>query len=126
MWGYFARTFTLTNSNSNKYQVTARDTVWDGNYPGTFTINRGEVLVSDIYLCDGSWQVSPKLPVPKLRFDEIEGTVSGHYTLKQDTDPRDVHDFQTNEVWHGTIDSRPTKLLLTKDCVLRLNAERNR
>jgi hypothetical protein len=77
-WGFFARTFTLTDSNSKQYTVTSRDHHnWDGNYPGTVTINSGEVLVSDVYLCDGSWKVSPKLP-----FEEIHWPVTGHYTLK--------------------------------------------
>jgi hypothetical protein len=119
-WGYFARSFTLTDSNSTKYEVTARDRVWDRNFPSTFTINRGEVLVTDIYLCGSTWKVSPKLP---LR--ETTWTITGHFTQKQDTAPWAVQYNSTNEVWHGTIDSPPIQLILTKGCVLRLNSEKN-
>lgn len=119
-WGYFARTFTLTDSSPNKYRVTARDHVWDKNYPGTVTIKGGEVLVTDIYLCDGSWQVSPKLPLK-----ESYWTFTGHFAQRQETDPLYVLNFKTNGVWHGTIDSPPVRLAFTIDCVGQLNAEQS-
>lgn len=118
MWGYFARTFTLTDSNSNQYRVTSRDVPFDGNFPGSISINRGEVLVTDVYLCDGSWMVSPKLPLERAKW-----AVTGHFSLKQEADPTFVSMFKTNEVWHGTIDSPPAPVDLTKECVSRLNAE---
>jgi hypothetical protein len=117
-WGFYARTFTLTDSHANQYQVTSRDRTWDKNYPGTVTINSGEALISDVYLCDGSWRVSPKLPLERSRW-----TITGHYSLKQDTHPIDVPMFKADKVWHGAIDSPPIQLELTKGCVLRLNAE---
>jgi TonB family protein len=117
-WGKFARSFTLTDTRSNKYQVTARHpSFWDKNFPGSVKIDHGEVLVTDVYLCDGTWQVSPKLPL-----EEIYWTVTGHYTLQQETAALYVREFQTDEVWHGTIDSAPLELVLTKDCVLVLNS----
>ena len=118
-WGYFARSFTLTDSDSNKHLVTARDHLWDKNYPATVTIDRGEVLVTDVYLCDGSWQVSPKLPLK-----ENYWTVTGHFAQHQETDPLFVRNFKTDKVWQGAIDSPPVQLVLTKDCVRRLNAEK--
>jgi hypothetical protein len=116
-WGYFARSFTLTDSHSNQFHVAARNHIWDRNYPGTDTINRGEVLVTDVDLCDRTWQVTPKLPLK-----ENDWTVVGHYALQLETDPLYLRNFHTDEVWHGTIDSPPVQFFLTKECILRLNS----
>ena len=81
-WGYFARSFDLTVAGPKNYQVTRRDRVWDKNFPKSVAINHGEVLVTDIYLCDATWHVSPKLPV-----QEVSARMIGRYTLKPRTGP---------------------------------------
>lgn len=121
MWGYFARTFDLTVAGTRNYQVTRRDRVWDSNFPKSVTIDRGEVLVTDIYLCDGTWGVSPKLPV-----QEVSARIVGHYTLRPRTGPAASPSFYPLEdVWIGTINSPPIeRLYLSKGCVIRLNSDR--
>lgn len=120
-WGYFARSFTLTDSSSREYQITARNRGWDRNFPSTLTINRGEVLVTDIYLCGGTWKATPKLPLRESKW-----TITGHFTQKKDNDPLNAPFNKTNEVWQGTIDSPPLDLNLTRNCVTRLNSEQKR
>ncbi len=117
-WGYFARMFDLAVSGSNNYQVTRRERAWDSNFPKSVTINRGDVLITDIYLCDGTWRVSPKLPVK-----EVSGRMVGHYTLKPRTGPG-ASFYPIEDVWVGTISSAPVELYLSKECILRLNADR--
>ena len=118
MWGYFARTFDLTVSGTKHYQVTRRDRVWDKNFPKTVTLNRGAVLVTDIYLCDGTWRISPKLPV-----QEVSVRMVGRYTLRPRTGiSADPSWYPPEDVWVGTISSAPVELELSKGCVLRLNS----
>ena len=120
LWGYFARTFDLTVSGTKNYQVTRRDRVWDKNFPKSVSIDRGGVLVTDIDLCDGTWRVSPKMPV-----QEVSVRMVGHYTLKPRTGPgADASFYPLEDVWVGTISSAPVELYLSKECVLRLNADR--
>jgi hypothetical protein len=119
-WGYFARTFDLTVSASKNYQLTRRDQVWTRNFPKSVTIDRGGVLVTDIYLCDGTWRVSPKMPV-----QEVSVRMVGHYTLKPRTGPgADASFYPLEDVWVGTTSSAPVELYLSKECVHRLNADR--
>ena len=119
-WGYYARTFVLTDSASQNYEVTRRNpNVWDHNFPASVTINHGQVLVTDIYLCDGTWQASPKL-APKV----FSVRMVGHYTLQARTDTSPMPTFYPLEdVWSGTIGSAPVELYLSKDCISRLNAD---
>jgi hypothetical protein len=120
MWGYFTRTFDLAVSGTKNYQVTRRDRVWDKNFPKSVTIDRGGVLITDVYLCDGTWRVSPKLPV-----QEVSARMVGHYTLKPRTGPgADASFYPLEDVWVGQISSAPVELYLSKACVLRLNADR--
>jgi hypothetical protein len=120
MWGYFARTFDLTVSENRNYQVTRRERGWDKNYPKAVTINRGRVLVTDIYLCDGTWRVSPKLPV-----QEVSVRMAGRYTLRPRTGVSAAPSFYPLEdVWVGTINSAPVELYLSNECVLQLNSDR--
>lgn len=120
MWGYFARAFDLTVAGTKTYHVTRRDRVWDRNFPKSVTVDRGEVLVTDVYLCDGTWRVSPKLPV-----QEISARAIGSYTLKPRTDAAaDSSFYPLEDIWIGTIRSAPLELSLSKECVVRLNADR--
>jgi hypothetical protein len=120
MWGYFARTFDLTVAGTKNYQVTRRDRIWDKYFPKSVTIDRGEVLATDIYLCDGSWSVSPKLPVQTVSVNMI-----GRYTLRPRTGPAASSSFfPLEDIWIGTINSPPVELNLSKGCVLRLDSER--
>ena len=118
MWGYFARTFNLTVGGTKNYQVTRRDRVWNSNFPKSVKIDRGEVLVTDIYLCDGTWHISPKLPVRGVYVSVI-----GRYTLKPRT-AADPSSYPLEDVWVGTINSPPVELYLGKGCILRLNSDR--
>jgi hypothetical protein len=120
MWGYFSRTFDLTVSGTKNYQVTRRERGWDKNNPKAVTIHRGGVLVTDIYLCDGTWRVSPKLPV-----QEVSVRMAGRYTLRPRTGvSADPSFYPREDVWVGTINSAPVELYLSKECVLQLNSDR--
>lgn len=119
-WGYFARTFDVSVSETQNYQLTRRDRTWDSNFPKSVTIDRGLVLVTDIYLCDGTWRVSPKLPV-----QEVSVRMVGRYTLRPRTGPSALPSFYpVEDVWVGTINSAPVELSMSKGCVLRLNSDR--
>lgn len=121
MWGYFARSFTL-RAESKQYEITRRERGWDKNYPEPVTINRGDVLVTNISLCDGSWRVSPALPA-KSQYVQI----AGRYSLHRENDPpKDSVMMPNDNLWHGAITSAPLELELTKGCILRLNSDNNK
>jgi hypothetical protein len=86
-------------------------------------INRGKSLVTNVDICDGSWEITPKLPLAETHWNAV-----GHYSLKQDpeADRIDMGMFHLDEVWYGAIDSLPIQLILTKGCAVRLNAESQR
>lgn len=120
MWGYFARSFTL-ELESKKYEITRRERVWDKNWPAPITINRGEVLVTDVFLCDGSWRVSPKLPMNSQYV-----RIAGRYALRPEDDPhKESLMAPIEDLWHGRITSAPIELDLTEGCILRLNSDKN-
>jgi hypothetical protein len=111
-WGYYARSFTGTDAASRSYSLTLRKTGFTQNAPATDTLNKGEFLITDIYLCDGSWHVAPKLPIRAM----IALRLVGHFAIAADKDAI------TNNVWTGQIKSNELEVFIDKACVERLNA----
>lgn len=116
-WGYGTRSFTAVeqhNKSSPHYKIQRRERNWKRNMPAVLVLNRGEFVINDINLCDGSWFVTPKLPgdaramlivTPKFQIDKETG---------------DTH----TGVWTGQIEGAATEVELDKTCVNRLNADR--
>ena len=113
-WGYFARSFTASDSHSRRYEITrVPPDGWDRNFPSVVTLNRGQFLITDIYLCDGTWRVSPRMSVPSGQ----ELRVIGRF--KQ---ARDRLALALGNPWVGNIKSAPIELSLSESCIARLNA----
>jgi len=61
-WGYDARSFVGRDANGSTYELAARPREFTKNAPATLALSAGDFLITNVYLCDGSWYVSPKLP----------------------------------------------------------------
>ena len=70
-WGYFTRSFSATDAQSRHFEITRRPRGWDRNFPSVTTLNSGQFLITDIYLCDGSWRVSPRMTIPGQKLGVI-------------------------------------------------------
>jgi hypothetical protein len=79
-WGYFAPSFKAQDGNCRTYDITRRERDWDKNYPSTATLNKGDFLIIDAYLCDETWRASPKLPTAKT----LTLQVLGRFVMKAD------------------------------------------
>jgi hypothetical protein len=114
-WGYFTRSFTGTDSQSQHFEIARRPPLgWDRNFPSVTTLNNGQFLITDIYLCDGSWRVSPKMPISSGQ----KLTVVGRF--KQERDEEKLRIF--GNPWVGSIESVPVELTLSEGCVTSLNS----
>ena len=109
-WGYAARSFTATDAQSKAYNISRRARGWSRNAPTTQTIAKGDFLMTDIYLCDGTWRVEPKLPAGPVKLKVI-----GHFQNSPGADAKRAG------VWTGEIQSPPVEVSLEKECVERLN-----
>ncbi len=112
-WGYFAPSFKAEDENCRTYDITRRDRDWDKNYPSTATLNNGDFLIVDAYLCDETWRVSPKLPTGKA----LTLQVLGRFAMKADKRR------PLRELWTGQAESTPLEIYLDKQCVDVLNGE---
>lgn len=116
-WGYFTRSFTATDSQSRHFETTKRPAVeCVTDSPSWTTLNNGQVLITDIYLCDGGWSVSPRMAISSGR----KLTVVGHF--KQERDHGELPTF--GDPWIGSIDSAPVELTLGERCIANLNSKR--
>jgi len=115
-WGYYARSFVATDAESKIYEISRRKAIWTVNFPSTDTLNKGEFVITNIYLCDGSWRISPKLPAGQ----PAELRIVGRFKSQEDKDAVSAG------VWTGQIESKPVEVFLEKECVDRLNAERDK
>jgi hypothetical protein len=106
-WGYFARSFTAKDENSKTYEITRRQSEWIKNYPSTDTLNKGDLLITDIYLCDGTWRVSPKLPKQKT----VSLELVGRFTMKAEKNGLPTDEWTAN-VWTGQIQSAAVEVHL--------------
>jgi hypothetical protein len=88
--------------------------VWEENSPTTHTLNKGEFLITDIDLCDGTWRVLP-------RFTATQPARLCH--IGRFESPTDKDDLRAR-VWTGRIESPPAAAFLEKECIERLNADR--
>ena len=112
-WGYFAPSFKAEDGNCRTYDITRRERGWDKNYPSTATLNKGDFLIIDTYLCDETWRVTPKLPATKT----LTLQVVGRFVMKADK-KRPV-----SGLWTGQAESAPLEIYLDKPCVDVLNAD---
>jgi hypothetical protein len=114
-WGYFTRSFNATDSQSRHFEITRRPPLgWDRNFPSVTTLNNGQFLIADIYLCDGSWRVSPRMVIPSGQ----KLTVIGRFAQERERDDG----FQFGHPWIGNIESAPVELTLSEGCVTSLNS----
>ena len=112
-WGYFTRSFTATDSQARHFEITRRPPLgWDRNFPSVTTLNNGQFLITDIYLCDGSWRVSPRMAISSGQ----KLTVVGRFKQERDDG------FQLGNPWIGSIESAPVELTLGEGCITRLNS----
>lgn len=112
-WGYFTRTFTVTDSQSRHFEITRTPPLgWDRDFPSFTTLNSGQALVTDIYLCDGSWRVSPRLLVASGQ----KLTLIGRFKQERD------EGFQFGKPWIGNIHSAPTEIAFSKGCITSMNS----
>jgi hypothetical protein len=113
-WGYYARSLVGTDASSPTYELARRETGFTKNYPSTDALNPGEFLITDVYPCDGSWYVSPKLPSGQ----DATLRLAGSFRIPAD------QDAGKHAVWTGDIQSAPIEVYLDKNCVGALNAKR--
>lgn len=114
-WGYFTKSFAASDSQSRNYEITrVPPDGWTRNFPSVVTLNRGQFLITDIYLCDGTWRVSPKMSVPSGQ----ELRVIARF--KEARDPGLA--LALGNPWVGNIESAPIELSLSKSCIAHLNA----
>jgi hypothetical protein len=125
-WGYYARSFRAKDEHSKIYAMTRRAGEWDKNYPATDILNKGDYVITDTYLCDGTWRASPKLPVgrplpvsPSLG-PTLTLQLTGRFTMEPD------RKATVRDVWSGEIESAPVEVYLDKPCIDLLNSERGR
>ncbi len=104
----------VKDEHSKTYEITRRERDWDKNFPSTDTLNKGDFLITDVYLCDGTWRVSPKLPTGK----NLTLQLAGRFTMQADkTEP-------ISDLWTGEVESAPVEAYVDKGCVDVLNAQR--
>ena len=116
-WGYFTTSFTATDSQSRHFEITRRPAVeFVTDSPSSTTLNSGQFLITDIYLCDGSWRVSPRMAISSGR----KLTVVGRF--KQERDHGELPTF--GNPWIGSIESAPVELTLGEHCITNLNSKR--
>ncbi len=113
-WGYGARWFVAKDAKGRAYKVVRRRRVFIKNYPSTVALNAGDFLITDVFLCDGSWFVTPKLPSDQ----RATLSLSGRLTIRPREDPVE------HKVWTGDVQSDvPIDIYLDEDCVRALNAK---
>jgi hypothetical protein len=115
-WGYYARSFKVKDEHSKTYEITRRESDWDKNFPSTDTLNKGDFLITDVYLCDGTWRVSPKLPIGQA----LTLRLVGRFMMRADKKET------IRDLWMGQVESAPVDVHIDKQCVDVLNAERGR
>jgi hypothetical protein len=113
-WGYFAPSFKAEDETCKTYNITRRERDWDKNFPSTTTLNKGDFLIIDTYLCDETWRVLPKLPTNP---ESLTLQVRGHFAMKADK-RRPI-----SALWTGQAESAPLEIYLDNQCIEVLNAE---
>jgi hypothetical protein len=118
-WGYFARSFKALDSQSRTYEIKRRpEMTWFKNAPTTQAIKKGDFSIEDIYLCDGTWRISPLLPLPNPAGSPVvELQMTGTFQSPAD------EDAVRTGVWTGEINSAPVKYALGEECIERLNSD---
>ena len=112
-WGYYARSFVGGDVKGQTYEVAARPTEFTKNSPSTVAFKAGDFLITNVYLCDGSWYVSPKLPSGQ----PATLSLTGRFRIPPNKDAVKYG------VWTWEIQSAaPVDAYLGKDCVRALNA----
>ena len=111
-WGLYSRSVLALDENAKRYEITMPVVQhWTRNFPSTDTINKGDVLVTDVNLC--SWHVSPKLPTSA---QGIKLRLTGRFAIQNTPANR-------NTVWTGHIETPPIQVTFDAACVAALNAD---
>jgi hypothetical protein len=113
-WGYFTRWFTAqaVEGPGTKFVFKrSQQKIWTKNYPATHQIKKGEFLITNIDLCDGTWTVEPDIPEK-----DLELRLTGYLEIKPDEETR------KQKVWTGKLSTRPIEIIMGKTCAARLNA----
>ena len=102
------------DAKGHTYELARRRRVFIKNYPSTVSLSTGDFLITDVYLCDGSWFALPTLP--------SEQTVTLSLTGRFRIPPHE--DAVEHGAWTGEVQSAvPIDVYLGEDCVRALNAK---
>lgn len=115
-WGYFNRWIVAVEIGGagKKYTFKRKPRGWTKNFPAYHELKKGEFLITDIDLCDGSWQVEPQLPSNKM----FQLKLTGHYTVVPDKESRKYN------VWTGELVTNSVVLTVYPECADKLNKKR--
>ena len=114
-WGYYSRTLAAKDAEGMKYEITRRPRRWFMNSPSVDIINRGDVLITDVYPCDGSWRVSPILPP----LHTVRVQLTGKF-VNSDSSSSMLHPLH---VWVGSLETEPLVAVFDAPCITALNAQ---
>lgn len=112
-WGYFTRSFSAwaLDAVDKKYVFKRSNRMaWTKNYPATHNLKKGEFLITNVDLCDGTWTVEPDLPEKDLELSMI-----GHFEIKPDEETR------KQKVFTGKLKTKPIKIVMGKSCAAIIN-----
>jgi hypothetical protein len=112
-WGYFTRWFTAREVEAVDKQYVfrrSRRKVWTKNYPATHLIKKGQFLITNVDLCDGTWTVEPDLPEK-----DLELSLTGYLEIEPDEETR------RQKVFTGKLKTRPIVIIMGKSCAAVIN-----
>ncbi len=112
-WGYFTRSFSAwpLDEVDKKYVFKRSNRMaWTKNYPATHKLKKGEFLITDVDLCDGTWKAEPDLPEK-----DLELSVIGYLEIKPDKETR------KQKVFTGKVKTKPIKIIMGKSCAAIIN-----
>ncbi len=121
--GYFTRSFSAQDKDNPelKYYIKRGSRNWTKNVPSKQKIKKGDVFITDINLCDETWEIEPKLPTGK----SVRLFLQGHYDVKKSR--RGEPCFDTNpesdygKLWYGHLDTNVVEITIRKGCIDILN-----
>jgi len=115
-WGYFTRSFSaeILGGAAGRFAIKRNpNRVWSKNYPASHRLDRGELLITSVDLCDGTWIAEPALPQR-----DLELVLTGHFAIAPDEHTAE------QRVWTGRIDTAPLRIIVGRGCTEVLNRHR--
>ena len=131
-WGWFARSFTATDKFDSKikYELFRPRNVWAKNFPSTDKVKAGEVFVTDINLCDGTWSIEPRLKSGKDHylllcghFDIVEEKQKKKLTKEEEKFEKFKNDLY-GDSWTGHLDTNAVEIMIPNDCIASLDVQK--